>query len=467
MEWYYWAVVLLILVCLAALVMSAMLGAAGQRAEVRGGGEVIPIQQPWFRLIKEGKKTVEGKPSPVERWKAQIGRTITFMHGDQTVDKQVVAVRGYPDLDTFLEQEWQHSAPQAKSLEDAKDLYAAIMMKWRENPKDGWKLVQVFSPERVSAKGGMTAIELSSSEQPVQELATLGQQLKKNKKAQATFERIWNFLRHRLRNVPAETLGALESQLKEWMVKGETDGRIVAALNRVSKQFPPLETVASNRNGRTMSRIMDIEEPLTALILSSHFPPITKYLDIGCAEGSLTGVIGQALGLRKESEIHGCDIFASKPKALQGVKFTYATARAEYLPYKDGEFQVVSCIMSLHHFQNLEQSLKEIRRVLAPGGLLLIREHDCPDKHFGLFLDFVHYFYAGVGGEIALREGHETEDFDQVRKERLIAWYRSEKEWQTVLGKAGFGKGQHFLPLLGKRRMVDRFRSFYGFYRRM
>jgi SAM-dependent methyltransferase len=45
---------------------------------------------------------------------------------------------------------------------------------------------------------------------------------------------------------------------------------------------------------------------------------------------------------------------------------------AEALPFKDGTFDFVTCFASLFHFINLEQSFKEMRRVLKEGGQLLV-----------------------------------------------------------------------------------------------
>jgi len=168
MEWFHWVILALVLVCLVAFAMAAVPSPPDELqkpATVSGGGTTVPIQEPWFSLIAEGKKTVEGKPSPESRWAPLIGKTITFQHGDRTVDRVVGAVRYYPDVDSFLAEEWEKTAPQARSLEEAKKLYAKIRMKWRGNPKDGEPdekgTVQVFSPERVSARGGMTAVELA------------------------------------------------------------------------------------------------------------------------------------------------------------------------------------------------------------------------------------------------------------------------------------------------------------------
>lgn len=44
------------------------------------------------------------------------------------------------------------------------------------------------------------------------------------------------------------------------------------------------------------------------------------------------------------------------------------------LPFKAGEFDLITCFGVLHHIPNVSHVLREFHRVLAPGGVALIRE---------------------------------------------------------------------------------------------
>ncbi len=50
----------------------------------------------------------------------------------------------------------------------------------------------------------------------------------------------------------------------------------------------------------------------------------------------------------------------------------YVTGTSECLPFPDGHFHIVSSFNSLDHVDDLDQTAREIVRVLAPGGFFLL-----------------------------------------------------------------------------------------------
>ena len=53
---------------------------------------------------------------------------------------------------------------------------------------------------------------------------------------------------------------------------------------------------------------------------------------------------------------------------------------SEKLPFEDDSFDAVTVAFGVRNFENLEKGLSEIRRVLKPGGSLVILETSVPDK---------------------------------------------------------------------------------------
>ncbi len=84
-------------------------------------------------------------------------------------------------------------------------------------------------------------------------------------------------------------------------------------------------------------------------------------------------------------------------------RITLVFARAEELPFADGDFDAVTAAFGVRNFANLERGLAEMARVLEPGGRVFILEFSTPrSKIFGT----VYRFYFNrvlplIGGMIS------------------------------------------------------------------
>jgi ubiquinone/menaquinone biosynthesis C-methylase UbiE len=91
--------------------------------------------------------------------------------------------------------------------------------------------------------------------------------------------------------------------------------------------------------------------------------PGDRLLDVGCGGGVFlrraleTGCA--AVGLDHSPEMVALAQATSGVPVLEG--------RAEELPFADGEFTAVSCLVAFFFFDDPVRVLREIRRVLAPG----------------------------------------------------------------------------------------------------
>jgi len=100
----------------------------------------------------------------------------------------------------------------------------------------------------------------------------------------------------------------------------------------------------------------------------------TRVLDAGCGYGRFVGLL---LDLFPSAEIIGCDISSSMVKACndsfrsQG-RFTAQVADISRLPFDNETFNFVICSGVLMHVTNERASIKELCRVVAPGGSLLL-----------------------------------------------------------------------------------------------
>lgn len=100
-----------------------------------------------------------------------------------------------------------------------------------------------------------------------------------------------------------------------------------------------------------------------------------RILDAGCGDGiNLFGLSNMARSNRWNAMIYGVDYNelrigrASKLPLIADVR----VSSLEALPYPDGWFSVVLCNQVLEHIPDDGKVLKELRRVIRPGGILIL-----------------------------------------------------------------------------------------------
>jgi SAM-dependent methyltransferase len=118
--------------------------------------------------------------------------------------------------------------------------------------------------------------------------------------------------------------------------------------------------------GRRRILSMFIEQALagTQYAQKAHTPRI---LDVGCGTGANIEM------LRQYGEVNGVDISEEalafcRARGIDKVKL----GAAEELPYEDQSFDLVTALDVVEHLDNDTAGLKEMRRVLKPGGRLVI-----------------------------------------------------------------------------------------------
>ena len=98
-----------------------------------------------------------------------------------------------------------------------------------------------------------------------------------------------------------------------------------------------------------------------------------KVLDVACGTGAY-------MHIYKGREVHGVDISKDMLKyaKLKNPKANLKVANAESLPYKDGEFSVVTSARFICHTPEYKKIIREMTRVTSKGGSIIL---DFPNKY--------------------------------------------------------------------------------------
>lgn len=121
--------------------------------------------------------------------------------------------------------------------------------------------------------------------------------------------------------------------------------------------------------------VPSIGRPVAAnLIEAAALRPGERVLDVACGTGIVARLAAEAVGPR--GAVEGLDpnpgmLAVAREAARSAPSIAWHKAPAEEIPLPDEGFDVVLCGMGLQFFSDREAGLREMRRVLVPGGRLL------------------------------------------------------------------------------------------------
>lgn len=114
--------------------------------------------------------------------------------------------------------------------------------------------------------------------------------------------------------------------------------------------------------------------------LLHHLKPEMRVLDCGCGSGSITLGLAEAVS---QGEVVGIDIgeapikYAREVAKEKGVSNAIFEVASVYeIPFEDESFEAVLSNKVLEHLQDPADGLKEMYRVLKPGGVIGISDND-------------------------------------------------------------------------------------------
>jgi len=150
-------------------------------------------------------------------------------------------------------------------------------------------------------------------------------------------------------------MGPVE-RLREWRIDRMTD--------RVARR--PHGRRARATYGADDAHSFLWEPVLAALDLG----PEDRLLDVGCGGGAFLRHVAATVGCELAGLDHSRDMVRLTRARSAGLRVVRAEAAAT--PFADGEFTAISCLVAFFFFADPVAVLRELRRVLAPGGRLAV-----------------------------------------------------------------------------------------------
>ncbi|MBW7883759.1 MAG: methyltransferase domain-containing protein [Caldilineaceae bacterium] len=165
-------------------------------------------------------------------------------------------------------------------------------------------------------------------------------------------------------------------------------------------------TSVTHAKGASLARLVELTTP----------QPDWTVLDVATGAGhtafAFAPLVRQVWATDVTREMLQVTAEQAAQRGLQNLVVEYA--EAERLPYADASFDLVTCRIAPHHFEDIHAFVRSVARVLKPGGLFALVDNIVPDGAAG---DYINAF----------------EKFRDPSHGRCL----SMEEWRTVIQSHG------------------------------
>jgi len=213
--------------------------------------------------------------------------------------------------------------------------------------------------------------------------------------------------------------------------KNEKESKVASVFHSVAQQYDVMNDLMSFGIHRLWKRFT---------IDSSGVRPGNKVLDLAGGTGDLTAKFSQLVG--REGKVILADINSSMLNVgrdklrdrglVQNIE--YVQANAQYLPFEDNTFDVITIAFGLRNVTDKDMALRSMYRVLKPGGRLLVLEFSKPEHELvNKAYDFYSFNILPKMGELVAKDG----DSYQYLAES-IRMHPDQETLKTMMDAAGF-----------------------------
>ena len=122
----------------------------------------------------------------------------------------------------------------------------------------------------------------------------------------------------------------------------------------------------------------------TARRVADVLPHGGRYVDVGTGPGALPAAVA---ALRPDADVTGVDPsqrmveLATGPLGAASDHRHVLVGDSAHLPMVDASVDVITAVLTIHHWPDLRAGVAEMVRVLTPGGTVLVVEMRGPSRH--------------------------------------------------------------------------------------
>ena len=121
------------------------------------------------------------------------------------------------------------------------------------------------------------------------------------------------------------------------------------------------------KRNRTYSELMEGTKPEDAVFDAIREGAPKSVLDVGCGMGELAERVQRELRI----EVDAVDISPRMVELTRARGISAEVADVQELPFEDGSFDCVGANWVLYHVPDIDKGVRELARVLRPGGRLV------------------------------------------------------------------------------------------------